>query len=154
MITLRNMNEEEFKNYRSLFINEYSQDLQKNRGYLSEKARIKAIESIDAVLTKGVATPANQLWCIQRPDEREDVIGILWLSITGPSAWISDFYIYPDWRGRGFGGLALCEMKRLLKIMNIDEVGLRVAPNNASAKALYQKNGFHITGINMSQNLN
>lgn len=37
--------------------------------------------------------------------------------------------------------------------MNIDEVGLRVAPNNASAKALYQKNGFHITGINMSQNL-
>ncbi|WP_331458456.1 GNAT family N-acetyltransferase [Pantoea vagans] len=64
-------------------------------------------------------------------------MGILWLSITGSSAWISDFYIYPDWRGRGFGGLALCEMKRLLKTMNIDEVGLRVAPNNASAKVLY-----------------
>ena len=69
MITLRNMNEEEFVNYRSLFIHEYSQDLQNNRGYLSEKARIKAIESIDTVLTKGVVTPANQLWCIQQPDE-------------------------------------------------------------------------------------
>ncbi|WP_240042566.1 GNAT family N-acetyltransferase [Pantoea agglomerans] len=142
-----------FVNYCSLFINEYSVDLQRNRGYLSEKARIKAIESIDTVLTKGVVTPANLLGCIQQPEEPEEVIGILWLLITGPSAWISDFYIYPDWRGRGFGGLALCEMKRLLKIMDINEVGLRVAPNNASAKALYQKNGFHITGINMSQNL-
>ena len=154
MISLRNMNEEEFENYRSLFINEYAQDLQKNRGYLTDKARIKAIESIDSVLTKGVVTPANQLWCIHQPSEPEKVIGILWLSIIKSSAWISDFYIYPDWRGRGFGGLALCEMKRLLKIMKINEVGLRVAPNNASAKALYQKNGFHITGINMTQNLN
>ncbi|SFO06010.1 Acetyltransferase (GNAT) family protein [Candidatus Pantoea varia] len=154
MISLRNMNEEEFENYRSLFINEYAQDLQKNRGYLTDKARIKAIESIDTVLTKGVVTPANKLWCIQQSSEPEEVIGILWLSITQSSAWISDFYIYPDWRGRGFGGLALCEMKKLLKIMDINEVGLRVAPNNASAKILYQKNGFHITGINMSQSLN
>jgi ribosomal protein S18 acetylase RimI-like enzyme len=45
-------------------------------------------------------------------------------------------------------------MKKLLKVMDIDEVGLRVAPENASAKAIYHKNGFHITGINMSQNLN
>ncbi|CAI1664208.1 putative N-acetyltransferase YycN [compost metagenome] len=154
MITLRDMNEEEFENYRSLFINEYAQDLQKNRGYLSEKALLKAIESIDTVLTKGVATPANQLWCIQQLDEPEQVIGYLWLSITRPSAWISDFYIYPNWRSRGFGSLALCVMKKLLKVMDIDEVGLRVAPENASAKAIYHKNGFHITGINMSQNLN
>lgn len=154
MITLRDMNEEEFESYRSLFINEYAQDLQRNREYLPEKARAKAIESIDTVLTKGVATPANQLWCIQQPDEPEEIIGILWLSLTGSSAWISDFYIYPDWRSRGFGGLALSVMKTVLKEMGINEVGLRVAPNNASAKALYHNNGFHITGINMTQNLN
>ena len=38
MITLRDMNEEEFESYRSLFINEYAQDLQKNREYRPEKA--------------------------------------------------------------------------------------------------------------------
>lgn len=154
MITLRGMNEEKFENYRSLFINEYAQDLQKNRRYLPEKALLKAIESIDSVLTKGVDTPSNQLWCIQKVDVPEQVIGYLWLSITKPSAWISDFYIYPNWRSRGFGSLALCVMKKLLKEMDINEVGLRVAPENASAKAMYHKNGFHITGINMSQNLN
>ncbi|WP_308546602.1 GNAT family N-acetyltransferase, partial [uncultured Pantoea sp.] len=95
-----------------------------------------------------------QLWCIQQLDEPEEIIGILWLSLTGSSAWISDFYIYPDWRSRGFGGLALNVMKTVLKEMGINEVGLRVAPNNASAKALYHNNGFHITGINMTQNLN
>ncbi|WP_312757621.1 GNAT family N-acetyltransferase [Pantoea brenneri] len=122
MITLRDMNEEEFESYRSLFINEYAQDLQRNREYRPEKARAKAIESIDAVLTKGVATPANQLWCIQHPDEPEEIIGILWLSIIGSSAWISDFYIYPDWRSRGFGGLALSVMKTVLKEMGINDV--------------------------------
>lgn len=106
------------------------------------------------MLTKGVATPANQLWCIQQLDEPEEVFGILWLSLTGSSAWISDFYIYPDWRSRGFGGLALSVMKTLLKEMGINDVGLRVAPNNNSAKALYHNNGFHITGINMIKNLN
>jgi len=147
------MNDEEFENYRSLFINEYAQDLQKNRGYLSEHALIKATESIDTVLTKGVATPANQLWCIQQPDEPEQVIGFLWLSITGSSAWISDFYIHPNWRSRGLGSMALCELKKLLIVMDIHGVGLRVAPDNTSAKALYYNNGFHVTGINMFQNI-
>lgn len=154
MITLRDMNEEEFENYRSLFINEYALDLQKNREYLSDKARITAVEAIDTMLTQGVTTPANQLWCIQKLDEPEEVIGFLWLSITGPSAWVSDFYIYSKWRNRGLGSLALSEMKKWLKVMGINEVGLRVAPENASAKVLYEKKGFRITGINMSQNLN
>lgn len=153
MITLRDMNEEEFVCYRSLFINEYARDLQANRGYVPEKARIKATESIDTVLTEGVATPANQLWCIRQPDETEEVIGYLWLSITAASAWISDFFIYFNWRSRGLGSLALSEMKSLLTEMGIHEVGLRIAPDNASARALYEKKGFHITGINMSQNL-
>lgn len=147
------MNEEEFTNYRSLFINEYAQDLQKNRGYLSEKARIKAIESIDKPLYQGISTSKNQLWCIRQVNGPEEVIGFLWLSITATSAWISDFYIYSKWRGCGFGSLALSEMKKALKEMGIDEVGLRVAPENDSARALYKKLGFHITGINMSQNL-
>ena len=153
MITLRDMNEQEFECYRSLFIKEYAQDLEKNRGYLSEKARMKATESIDITLSHGVKTSANQLWCIQKLNEPDEVIGFLWLSITAPSAWISDFYIYSKWRSHGFGSLALGEMKRVLKEMGINEVGLRVAPENASAKALYDKQGFHITGINMSQNL-
>lgn len=154
MITLRDMNEEEFENYRFIFINEYAQDLQKNRGYSSEKARFKATESIAIALHQGVATPANQLWCIKMLEESKAVIGFMWLSITTPSAWVSDFYIYPSFRGRGFGSLALNEMKTQLKEMGINEVGLRVAPENASAKALYDKQGFHITGINMSQSLN
>jgi hypothetical protein len=36
--------------------------------------------------------PANQLWCIQQLDEPEEIIGILWLSLTGSSAWISDLF--------------------------------------------------------------
>ncbi|MDC9623934.1 hypothetical protein PSI22_20415, partial [Xenorhabdus sp. XENO-7] len=40
-----------------------------------------------------------------------------------------------------------------LMSMGITEVGLRVAPNNPIAKALYEKSGFHITGFNMSKTL-
>ena len=152
MITLKDMNQDEFVDYRSIFINEYAQDLQENRGYATDRARVKAAESIDTILTQGVATPANQLWCIQHLDEPKEIIGFLWLSITGASAWISDFYIYSNWRSRGYGSLALSEMKRLLTEIGIHEVELRVAPDNAAAKALYEKQGFNITGINMSLN--
>ena len=153
MIVLRDMNKQEFDIYRSLFINEYAQDLQQSREYLVEKARVKATEAIDNSLSEGVSTPSFQLWCIEQRDKPDEVIGFLWVSITAPLAWVYDFYIYPAWRSRGFGSLALSEMKRLLKERGIGEVGLRVAPENDSAKALYEKQGFHITGINMSQSL-
>lgn len=153
MVSLRDMNAAEFTHYRSLFIDQYAADLQSTRGYGGHKARDKAIASIDLVLPQGVETASHRLWCIQHPDRPEAIIGYLWLSLTLPCAWISDFFIFAEWRNRGFGGAALNEMKKLLKAMGINEVGLRVAPENASAKALYEKNGFHITGINMSQNL-
>lgn len=153
MISLRDMNAAEFTQYRLIFIDEYAADLQSTRGYDRQKAVDKAIESIDLVLPHGVDTPANRLWCILHADDPEAVIGYLWLWLTPPSSWISDFYILPEWRNQGFGGAALNEMKRLLKGAGINEVGLRVAPENASAKALYEKNGFRVTGFNMSQNV-
>ncbi|MBF6637947.1 N-acetyltransferase [Rouxiella silvae] len=154
MILLRDMNAEEFAKYRTIFIGEYAQDLQNTRVYSAEKARNQASETLDMMLPQGIESHDNAVWCISLCAEPQSTVGYLWVGFIRQAAWINDFYILPDWRNRGLGRAALMEMKVRLKGMGINEVGLRVAPENPSAKALYEKCGFHITGINMSQNLN
>lgn len=153
MIDLRNMTTEEFAQYRAIFIREYAQDLQKTREYSPEIAQDRATESIDIMLTQGSDTADHTLWCIQSLENHAPVVGYLWLHTARHSAWINDFYILPAWRNRGLGQAALLAMKVRLQASGVKEVGLRVAPENPAAKALYDKCGFHITGINMSQSL-
>ncbi len=153
MVKLSDMRDVEFPAYRRLFIDEYAQDLAATRGYGAEDARARATESIDGSLSAGVRTAANRLWCIVPAGEEQPVIGYLWIVVKDQAAWVADFCLLPEWRGRGFGRAALGEMDRLLAAMGINEVGLRVAAGNGPAKALYEKCGFHITGFNMSRSL-
>lgn len=70
------------------------------------------------------------------------------------SAWVSDFFLLPAWRGQGLGKASLLEMEAAVTAQGINEIGLRVAVNNPSAKALYEKIGFQTTGFNMNKILN
>ncbi|PKX81666.1 acetyltransferase [Pectobacterium peruviense] len=152
MVNLTDMTESDYPDYRQFFILEYAQDLQESRGYDAEKARAIATQSIDVALPQSTLTPANKLWCIHSLDN-EDVIGYLWVILNGNSAWISDFCLLPAWRGRGFGKASLAAMDVVVAALGINEVGLRVATGNSVAKALYEKQGFQITGFNMHKSL-
>lgn len=153
MVILQDMTEVEFDSYRLIFINEYASDLADSRKYSIEEAQERAAKVIDAVSLQSADKPENRFFSILRSDTEKPVIGYLWIEITKKSAWILDFWLLPDWRMRGFGRAALEEMEVALARMGVNEVGLRVAPNNPAAKALYEKVGFRITGFNMHRAL-
>ncbi|WED68780.2 GNAT family N-acetyltransferase [Pectobacterium colocasium] len=153
MVNLKKMSAGEFAAYRQCFILEYAQDLQDSRGYDAEKARAIATQSIDIALPQGPDTAKNTLWCIHT-DNTELVIGYLWVVFNQQSAWVSDFFLLPAWRGLGLGKASLLEMEAAVAAVGINEIGLRVAVNNQSAKALYEKIGFQTTGFNMNKILN
>ncbi|ACX88143.1 GNAT family N-acetyltransferase [Pectobacterium parmentieri] len=153
MVNLTDMNESDYPDYRQFFILEYAQDLQASRGYDAEKARAIATQSIDIALPQGSHTPANKLWSIQSLNNEGVIIGYLWVVLNGNSAWVSDFSLLPAWRGRGFGKASLAAMDVAVAALGIREVGLRVATHNPVAKALYEKQGFQITGFNMHKSL-
>lgn len=150
---LRPMTADEFAVYQLLFIDEYANDLAASRNYSPEEALQRASESIDFSLPKGVETAMNRLWCLALSASDDPPVGYLWLAMTGQSAWIYDFFIYPEWRGKGYGHAALENLSHQLALEGVAEIGLRVAPINAAAKHLYEKLGFSITGINMSKRL-
>ncbi|CAG75126.1 putative acetyltransferase [Pectobacterium atrosepticum SCRI1043] len=153
MVNLTDMTESDYPDYRQFFILEYAQDLQESRGYDAEKARAIATQSIDIALPQGIHTSANKLWCIHSLGGEGVIIGYLWVILNGNSAWISDFCLLPAWRGRGFGKASLAAMDMVVATLGISEIGLRVATGNSVAKALYEKQGFQITGFNMHKSL-
>ena len=153
MVKLRAMTENDFPAYRTFFIEEYAQDLASTRHIPIDDARRDATHSIDNALGAGPDTQGVKLWCIT-PAEHDDTLGYLWVGLNGPVAWIYDFCLLPQWRGKGYGRTALTQLKQTLIAMGIQEIGLRVASNNPGAKALYEKSGFIVTGFNMSQRIN
>ncbi|QQG26781.1 GNAT family N-acetyltransferase [Pectobacterium carotovorum] len=152
MVNLTDMADGDYPEYRQFFILEYAQDLQESRGYDAEKARAIATQSIDIALPQGIYTAANKLWCIHSSGNA-DIIGYLWVVLKENTAWVSDFCLLPVWRSRGFGKASLAALDVALAALGIGEIGLRVAAHNPMAKALYEKNGFQITGFNMHKNL-
>ena len=148
---LRPMTADEFPAYREIFIKEYADDIASSRGCSNDDAVARATSSIDLTLEQGVNTPQNRLLCIASP--AEDTLGYLWLVVSGQTVWISDFYIYPQWRDQGLGAEALELLGNVLMVEGITEIGLRVAIQNGAAKHLYEKAGFAVTGFNMSKSL-
>lgn len=152
MVTIQRMTNDQFPAYRTFFIEEYAQDLASTRHMAIDEARHDAAQSIDNSLPDGPDTEGSRLWCIT-PSHSEQTIGYFWVSLNGRVAWIYDFCLLPQWRGKGLGRDAMAQLKQTLSALDIHEIGLRVASNNPAAKALYEKCGFAVTGYNMSLRL-
>jgi ribosomal protein S18 acetylase RimI-like enzyme len=177
MIRLSTMTDVQYPDYRAWFIEEYARDLCASHGYDLAQGRINATVSIDGYLPQGVASPDNVLYCIEAEDanatggesyapgrlakpgdagdDRQSwlVVGYLWVGYKTNSGFIYDFGILPPWQRRGYGRAALALLDEVLRARGVSELGLRVAADNPHAKALYDKCGFLVTGINMVKSL-
>ncbi|WP_413735625.1 GNAT family N-acetyltransferase [Sodalis sp. RH21] len=155
MLNLREMTAGEYDGYRRFFIEEYARDLSGNHGYGIEKGRVNATRSINGYLPQGVDTPGHQLYCIELAGDGRAaaVIGYLWVGWQGNTAFISDFCILDAWRRRGYGKAALALLDSRLSARGITELGLRVAADNPGARALYDRSGFRVTGVNMAKRI-
>ena len=75
------------------------------------------------------------------------------MQVKDHKAFIFDFVIDEEFRGKGFGKQALRAMDEKLKSMKVESVGLHVFGDNITAQELYKKVGFQITGIHMKKDL-
>lgn len=77
----------------------------------------------------------------------------MWVQIKDRKAFINDFVVDEEYRGRGFGKQALLAMETELGVMDVESVGLHVFGDNVTAQELYRKMGFETTGIYMRKKL-
>jgi len=69
-------------------------------------------------------------------------IGKINIEYNDNSAFISGFGILPEFRGKGYGKIALKEALKLINEKNINQVGLDVSCKNDTALNLYKSCGF------------
>jgi ribosomal protein S18 acetylase RimI-like enzyme len=64
------------------------------------------------------------------------------IEFDGFDAFVDEFYLLPEFRGRGIGGRVLTEIKARARALDINALHLEVARDNARARRLYRAAGF------------
>ena len=155
MLRIRKLQHSEFTEYRRIAITEYQQDLIESQYFTKESAQKKAQESIDEAFPNGYIASHCMLQCIEFFTANEtQLIGYIWYNFQHDgSAFILDFYLFEAHQNKGIGQQVMALVDQQAKEQGATSIGLRVAPNNARALALYKKVGFQATGINMVKHL-
>ena len=153
MVKLVKMTQEDFVPYLERGIREYAEDHVRNGNWTAEEALEKSRKQFQDLLPEGVNSKDQFLYSIV-DEEINNKMGLLWVQVRGQNAFIYDFLIDEEFRGKGFGKQALTAMDEELKSMNVQSVGLHVFGDNTNAQELYKKMGFQITGMHMKKKLN
>jgi ribosomal protein S18 acetylase RimI-like enzyme len=81
--------------------------------------------------------------------------GMLWVEVKMDTAhhpaFIYDFIIEEQFRGKGYGRQTLTALDENLLSMNAESVRLHVFGDNTIAQELYKKSGYEITNVNMKK---
>ena len=85
------------------------------------------------------------LWLVAVDDKTAGYIALcrgFSIEFNGFDAFIDEFFLLPEFRGRGVGKVVLAEIKRLAAALGINALHLEVARDNQPARNLYASAGF------------
>lgn len=154
MIKLEKMSKEDFNSYIKNAIVEYANEKVKAGTWAEKEAHKLSEETFSKLLPKGVDSERQYLFSIIDIDEQIKV-GYMWFqyseSLIRKEAFIYDFYIFEQFRGKGYGTQAMNAIEDEAKKLDIDKISLHVFSHNKRAISLYKKVGYLDTDIMMSK---
>ena len=156
MVNLIPMEQIDFEAYCERAIIEYAEDKVRNGNWSSEEALERSRAEFHRDLPDGLQSKDQFIFSIMEESSRQK-LGMLWVNVKTDTphhpAFIYDFIIEEQFRGKGFGRQALMALDEKLLSMDVESVGLHVFGNNIIAQELYKKAGYGITNINMKKML-
>jgi ribosomal protein S18 acetylase RimI-like enzyme len=147
MVKLEPIQQEDFDVFLERGIREYAEDHVRIGNWEVDGALERSRKEFEKYLPNGIHSPNQHVWSIV--DKSNNKIGVLWVQVKEGKAFIFDFIIDEDHRGKGYGKQSLAAMDEKLKPLGAKSVALHVFGDNVSAQGLYKKMGFEITGMNM-----
>ena len=142
------MKDSDYAAYLTNAVFEYANDKVQAGTWAKDEALALAKESFASLLPQGTATENNHLFSLFAADFSEP-IGVIWVNTAAQKAFIYDFIIEEDQRGKGYGTKALQTLEKWAIQQGITEIGLHVFAHNQSAYQLYKKMGYLETDITM-----
>jgi ribosomal protein S18 acetylase RimI-like enzyme len=151
MVRLEALQQDDFERFLEREVRGYAEDHVRNGNWPEEGALERSRKEFEFYLPDGIHTQDQYLWSLV--DSSNSKIGILWVQVKDHKAFIFDFVIDEEFRGKGFGKQSLAAMDETLKSMGAESVGLHVFGDNIIAQELYKKAGYQITDIQMKKTL-
>ena len=155
-VTLVNLDEASYRNYRESLVREYAADKVRAGVWSPDDAEEKSANELDGLLPDGPATPDHELYSVEDRSIPAEV-GTLWISPrdagVGRSVWIYDIIVYEKFRRRGYAGHILHLAEDRARELGADKIELHVFGHNHTARAIYEKMGYRPTAIIMSKPL-
>lgn len=158
MLKLLPMGNESYGKFIEHEIKDYAEEKVKSGNWRAEDASSLAEKEFKRLLPDGLNTKDQYLRSIVE-DANGEEIGTLWYGIIKegqgnlPGAFIWDFFINEEHRGKGYGKESLKLLEEELRNRGIERVSLHAFGHNKKAISLYEKSGFEITNIVMSKRI-
>ncbi|MFD3449827.1 GNAT family N-acetyltransferase [Microbacteriaceae bacterium 4G12] len=151
-VQLLRMNDQEFSIFLEKEIPRYARSIAQNRKENIEEALMKSSKQIHQLLHSGNTTPNHYIFKL---DLEGNVIGNVWIHINQEEkrGFLYNIYIAEEYRGKGYGTIAMQKSEEWLREKEIYRFGLHVFGHNTEAKKLYERLGFEVTGVNMLKEL-
>ena len=151
MVKLVPMQAGDFQRYLENGIREYAAEHVRNGDWQPEQAEELSRKEHQQLLPDGLASKNQFVWSIVT--ESGKVIGTLWAQVKMDAprrrAFIYDFVIDAELRGKGYGKQALQALDEQLRAMSVESVALHVFAHNTNAFELYKKMGYETTDMHM-----
>ena len=151
MVRLEALQQDDFERFLEREVRGYAEDHVRNGNWPAEGALERSRKEFEFYLPDGIHTQDQYLWSLV--DDSDSKIGVLWVQLKDHKAFIFDFVIDEEFRGKGFGRQSLAAMDETLKSMGAESVALHVFGDNIIAQELYKKAGYQITDIQMRKKL-
>lgn len=150
------MAKSDFDHYISIAVNAYAIEKVKAGTWTKDEAYKQSEETFKKLLPNDIKTERQYLYTII-DNEKNIKVGYLWLefseNLIGKTAFIFDFLILEEFRGKGYGTQSMIALDDEAKKHKISKVSLHVFAHNEIAIGLYEKVGFKNTDIHMSKNI-
>lgn len=144
-VTLSRMSETEYSEFYRMSFENHVEELIRKENLLIDEAERETRAELDEMLPLGLDTPDNYLLSVGLQDIAVGYIWFLTELVDGVrQAFICDFLIYENYRGRGYGQSALSQMEKKASELMCSESILFVEEDNTAARKLYSKCGYNM----------
>lgn len=144
------MSQPEFDAFLERSIPEYAADKVRAGNWTEAESLERSRKEFEALLPQGLQSRDNFLYTLHDEDQ---AVGMIWIKVDGPGAFIYEVYIEEKFRGKGHGKSIMLLLEEKAREMGLKTLKLHVFGSNHVARKLYETVGYEITNINMSKNL-
>ena len=156
MVRFVPMTKNDYQCFLDTEIKGYAQDQIEAGVWAEDKALELSRKAFGELLPKGLSTPDQFLFMIERQADSEK-LGYLWFGKRAEAgnrlSVLYDFLIFEQFRMQGYGSAALKALDEKLLEMGEKKVLLHVFGSNTAARALYRKMGYSERNITMVKEL-